>query len=92
MQNGCSSSPELHKLVRAAKLLELQVRCTIEVAHVTGRLMIVQGSDDLNRGMWIDSEHLLRSLLDGSMLTLEAAPTTSAQWLLLLVGYHPWTP
>ena len=93
MQNGSSSSPELHKLVRAAKLLELKLGCRIEVVHVPGRLMIVQGSDDLSRGMWIDSERLLRSSLDESMLTLEAVPFSAnfAQWVLSLVGYHPWT-
>jgi hypothetical protein len=92
MQNGSSSSPELHRLVRAAKLLELQLGCCIEVVHVPGRLMIVQGTDGLSRGMWIAPERLLRSSLDESMLTLEAVPFSPAfgEWLLKLVGYRPW--
>jgi hypothetical protein len=48
MQNGSSASPELHKLVRAAKLLEPQLGCWTEVVHVPGRLMIVQGTDGLS--------------------------------------------
>jgi hypothetical protein len=92
MQNGSSSSPELHKLVRAAKLLELQLGCRIEVVHIPGRLMIVQGTDGLSQGMWIAPERLLRSSLDESMLTLEAVPFSPAfgEWLLKLVGYRPW--
>ena len=94
MQNGSSSSPELHNLVRAAKLLELQLGCRIEVVHVPGRLMIVQGTDGLSRGMWIAPERLARSSLDESMLTLEAVPFSPAlgRWVLHLTGYSPWTP
>jgi hypothetical protein len=94
MQNGSSASPELHKLVRAAKLLELQLGCRIEVVHVPGRLMIVQGTDGLSRGMWISPERLLRSSLDESMLTLEAVPFSPAfgDWLLRQCGHYPWTP
>jgi hypothetical protein len=94
MQNGSSSSTELHKLVRAAKLLELQLGCRIEVVHVPGRLMIVQGTDGLSRGMWIAPERLLRSSLDESMLTLEAVPFSPAfgEWLLNLTGYPLGTP
>jgi hypothetical protein len=93
MQNGSSSSPELYKLVRAAKLLELKLGCRVEVVHVPGRLMIVQGTDGLSRGMWIAPERLLRSSLDESMLTLEAVPFSLAlgQSLLQLAGYRPWT-
>jgi hypothetical protein len=94
MQNGSSSSTELHKLVRAAKLLELELGCQIEVVHVPGRLMITQGTDGLSRGMWIAPERLFRSSLDESMLTLEAAPFSPAfgKWLLNLTGYHSKTP
>ena len=93
MQNGSSTSPRLHKLVRTAKLLELQLGCRIEVVHVPGRLMIVQGTDGLSRGMWIAPERLLRSSLDESMLTLEAVPFSPAfgDWLLEKCGYYPWT-
>lgn len=93
MQNGSSSSAELHKLVRAAKLLELQLGCRIEVVHVPGRLMIIQGTDGLSRGMWIAPERLLRSSLDESLLTLEAVPFSPAfgDWLLKASGYYPWT-
>jgi hypothetical protein len=93
MQNGSSSSKELHKLVRAAKLLELRLGCRIEVVHVPGRLMIVQGTDGLSRGMWIAPERLLRSSLDESMLTLEAVPFSHSfgEWLLRKCGYYPWT-
>ena len=75
------------------KLLKLQLGCRIEVVHSPGRLTIVQGSDDLSRGTWIDPERLLRSSLDESMLTLEAGPfsTSFAKWLLSIVGYYPWT-
>ena len=57
-------------------------------------MIIVKGSDDLNRGMWIDPKGLIRSYsLDESMLTLEAVPfsTSFAKWILSLMGYDPWT-
>jgi hypothetical protein len=89
MQNGSSSSPELHKLVRAAKLLELQLQCRVEVVHVPGKLMIIQGTDGLSRGIWIAPERLFRSSLAESLLTLEAVPFSPifGTWLLHLCGY-----
>jgi hypothetical protein len=93
MQNGSSSSTELHKLVRAAKLLELRLGCRIEVVHVPGRLMIGQGTDGLSRGMWIAPERLIRSSLAESMLTLESVPFSPifGEWILKMTGYLPDT-
>jgi hypothetical protein len=92
MQNGSSSSPKLHKLVRAAKLLELRLGCRIEVVHVPGCLMIVQGMGGLSQGMWIAPKRLLQSSLDESMLTLEVVPFSPVfgEWLLKLTGHQPW--
>jgi hypothetical protein len=48
VHNGSSRSPELHKIIRRIKALELQLRCRIEVIHVPGVVMITQGADGLS--------------------------------------------
>jgi hypothetical protein len=64
VQGGNSSSPELHKLIREIKILKVKLGCRIEAIHVLGDLMIIVGSDDLSRGMWMSREcHTVSSLL-----------------------------
>ena len=52
-QAGRSSVSALHSLVTDIKLLELELGCQLQVVHVPGVVMIVQGSDALSRGVWI---------------------------------------
>jgi hypothetical protein len=52
-QAGCSATPALHSLATAIKLLELELGCQLQVVHVPGLVMIMQGSDALSRGVWV---------------------------------------
>jgi hypothetical protein len=88
VQNGSSASKELHKLVRAIKLLEEKLKCRVEVVHVPGRLMIEAGPDGLSRGVWLSPDRMLRSTVEESHISLGAVPLSLPlkQWLLRLVG------
>ena len=59
-QKGSSSSEGLHALT--AEILDLAWRMEIElqVVHVPGRIMIVQGTDGLSRGVWANPLHALK--------------------------------
>ena len=48
ISGGSSSSPELQKLIRRLKYLELQLRIRLEVIHIPGKHMIDQGTDGLS--------------------------------------------
>jgi hypothetical protein len=72
VQNGSSSSPALHDLVRQIKKLG----CRVEMVHVPGLLMIEEGTDGLSRGHWISPDRMLRSTLEESRMTLKAIPLT----------------
>ena len=50
---GSSSIPALHSLITSIKLLELQLGCQLQVIHMPGVIMILQGSDALGWGVWI---------------------------------------
>jgi hypothetical protein len=45
VQNGSSSSAVLHELVSTVKQIEMLFGCRVEVIHVPGTLMIIQGTD-----------------------------------------------
>jgi hypothetical protein len=94
VHNGSSTSPALHSLIRRIKIIELRLGCRLEPIHVPGRLMIVQGTDGLSRGMWVSADHLLRSSVAESRLTLEAVPYTSLMgaWALQRAGLPVATP
>jgi hypothetical protein len=88
IQGGSSSSPELHKLVREIKLLEVKLGCRLESIHVPGDLMILVGPDDLSRGMWMSPErHTVTSIL-ASQRVLEAIPFSPqlVAWALNQLG------
>jgi hypothetical protein len=87
-------APALHKLVRNIKLLEIQLGCQAKLIHVPGKLMIVQGTNGLTRGMWISPDCLLCSSMEESRLTLEPAPFTPVfgAWALHEVGLSGTAP
>ena len=91
VQNGSSASPELHHLVRALKRMEILLGCRVEVIHVPGTLMIVQGTDGLSRGLAMaQTRHPISSLTIASSV-LDAVPFTLSlgHWLLCQAGL-PW--
>jgi hypothetical protein len=53
VNGGSSREPRLQKLIHEIKALEILLQCHLVVIHVPGKLMIVQGTDDLSRGIWI---------------------------------------
>jgi hypothetical protein len=91
VHNGNSTSPELHKLIRRIKILEIKLDCRVEPVHVPGKLMIEQCTDGLSQGIWASPERVLRSSVEESWLALTAAPFSSllGQWALRLVGHSP---
>ena len=55
--NGSSSrSPGLHSLVVKIKELEQELGCHLEVVHVPGTYLIMQGTDGLSRGVWLSPQ------------------------------------
>jgi hypothetical protein len=94
VHNGSSTSPSLHNLIRRIKILELRLRCRLEPIHVPGRLMILQGADGLSRGIWMSADHVLRSSVEESRLTLSALPFNPilGAWALRQAGFPPSVP
>jgi hypothetical protein len=72
--SGTSPSPGLHRLIEEIRLLELELDCSLQVIHVPGLLMILQGMDGLSRGIWMAPFH---DLLDPTDITRAVfAPAT----------------
>jgi hypothetical protein len=94
VHNGSSTSPSLHKLIRRIKILELLLGCRLEPIHVPGRLMILQGADGLSHGMWMSADHVLRSTVEESRLSLHAVPFSHllGAWALRQANLLPTAP
>lgn len=75
--HGSSSTPALQELVHRIKLAELELGCLLEVVHVPGVVMIIQGTDGLSRGVWV------------SPLQLNVSPTGPMPDLFAPVPYEP---
>jgi len=76
VRKGRSGSGPLQELVREIKLLELQLDCRVEAVHVPGTTMIVQGTDGLSRGLWM--ERLNQAAHDLPRALFRPAPCTPA--------------
>jgi hypothetical protein len=57
VNGGCSRTPSLHELVRAVKLAAQKLGIRLEVIHVPGTAMILQGTDGHSRGVWVSPYH-----------------------------------
>jgi hypothetical protein len=88
VKGGSSKSPELHKLARTIKILEIELGCRLEPVHVPGVLMIEEGTDSLSRGLWLAPARLTRSSLTESSMALGGVPFSRAMghWALEAVG------
>jgi hypothetical protein len=88
IKGGSSRSPELHKLARTIKMMEIELGCRLEPIHVPGLLMIDQGTDGQSRGMWLAPARLSRSSIMESSLALGGTPFSPslALWALMRVG------
>lgn len=85
---GSSRWAHLHSLIVAIRLLEVELGCILQVVHIPGLAMIIQGTDGLSRGVWISALHkslpedrLLQSIFDpvtfDPTLVWEVLPHTS---------------
>jgi hypothetical protein len=94
VQNGSSSSDKLHHLVRALKRMELLLECRVEVIHVPGTLMIVQGTDGLSRGLAMAQTRHPTSSVAIAAQVLNAIPFSPplGAWLLRQVGLPAGQP
>jgi hypothetical protein len=83
VSGGSSTSPELQKLVRRIKYLELALSIRLEVVHIPGRHMIDQRTDGLSRGIRFAGGRLKRSPEAETLRIFEAVPATSSvlQWI-----------
>jgi hypothetical protein len=75
--SGSSSSPELQKLIRRLKHLEIIIGIRLEVVHVPGTHMIDQGADGLSRGLRLSFGHRKLSPSDEVKRIFAGVPVTS---------------
>ena len=82
-RRGSSKSTPLWKLFLDIKLLEIELGCLVQVIHVPGTSMILQGTDGLSRGVEMQT---LGSYKSNSLVSLlwRAAPATPVvlNWIL----------
>ena len=95
-RGGTSKSNALWTLFQRIKLLELQLQCQVQVIHVPGTTMILQGTDGLSRGVTMQqlSSHNGNTLIPSLW---QAAPASSItlQWAFsilppLFLSTAPW--
>jgi hypothetical protein len=94
VNGGSSTSSGLQALIYRIKLAELALGCLLEAVHVPGRVMIVQGTDGLSRGVWVSSLH---SGIDPTGTNADVfAPVefsrTHIPWVLEAASLPPSTP
>jgi hypothetical protein len=75
---GSSGSPELQKLIRRLKYLEVLLGIRLEVVHIPGTHMIDQKTDGLSRGVRLGGGRFKRSPRDETRRIFEALPVTAA--------------
>lgn len=76
VSGGSSGSPELQKLLRRLKYLELCLSIRLEIVHIPGTHMIDQGTDGLSRGIRLGGGRFKRSPGDETRRIFEAVPAT----------------
>jgi hypothetical protein len=94
VSSGASPSPLLHRLIVEIKTLELELDCQIEVVHVPGTSMIVQGTDGLSRGVWVTPLHdpiNQNRLLAEVFAPIPFSPSLGS-WMINNLYLHPSTP
>ena len=71
---GSSTSPELHKLIRTLKQLEIRLDVTLEVVHVPGTHMIDQQTDGLSRGLPLSISRCARDPMEETLRLFRRVP------------------
>jgi hypothetical protein len=77
VSGGSSSSPELQKLIRRLKYLELALGVRLEVVHIPGKHMIDQRTDGLSRGLRLTGGGFKRTPREETQRIFEGLPATS---------------
>ena len=77
VSGGSSGSPELQKLLRRLKYLEMTLSIRLEVVHVPGTHMIDQGTDGLSRGLRLGGGRFARSPQAEVQRIFEGVPVTA---------------
>lgn len=91
INQGSSRSPGLHELVLEIKEICLELGCQLEVVHVPGTLMIIQGTDGQSRGLWMAPERRVEGI---NQHLFDPVPYTTALglWAMAEVGFHDPNP
>jgi hypothetical protein len=93
VSSGSSKSPGIHLLVKRIKQLEIELGIHLEVVHVPGTTLIVQGTDGLSRGVWLSALQKRpdqSSILSAIFAPIPFSPDVGA-WALNQVGLPPST-
>ena len=96
--SGSSRYPHLHALIEEIRMLELILGCHLEVIHVPGLVMILEGSDNLSRGIWMTSLHKIdpHAITKAVFEPVPYDPWLVAEYIELLpLRHHPdrqWFP
>jgi hypothetical protein len=77
VSGGSSSSPELQKLIRRLKYLELLLVVRLEVVHIPGKHMIDQRTDGLSRGLRLTGGGFKRTPREETRRIFEGLPVTA---------------
>ena len=77
--SGASRIKLLHQLIMRIKALEQQLGIRLEVVHVPGLGMIIQGTDGLSRGVWVGKDHTAQPSPQFTRSVFNPVP---AHWLL----------
>jgi hypothetical protein len=82
VSGGSSKSPELQRLLRRLKYLELLLGIRLEVVHIPGTHMIDQGTDGLSRGLRLIGGRPKRTVHEETQRIFEGVPVTPStlQW------------
>jgi hypothetical protein len=88
INGGSSRSPKLQALVERIKVVEQLLGCHLEVVHVPGKMMIIQGTDGLSRGLWLAPERRPYGLNQEVFLPLPFNQGIG-QWACDQLGWNP---
>jgi hypothetical protein len=81
INSGSSRTPGLLQLAMEIKELCLELGCQVEVVHVPGTIMILQGTDGQSRGLWMAPERRIEGINQELFHPISYSPLLG-QWAL----------
>ena len=85
VHSSSSRSPNLHALMLEIKDLEQELQCHLEVVHVPGTYLIMQGTDGLSRGVWMSPQRQFTGINAAIFQAVPYSPSLHC-WALDLLG------